>query len=65
MGEQVKLITNIAKKKAPFIQVTQLGSNWNNGLIAGGFCWFVVYSSASRARYFGGGAVNALYQKSL
>lgn len=35
-------------------RVAKLGAGWNNGLIAGAFCWALHSASSSRYRYIGG-----------
>lgn len=35
-------------------RIAQLGGFWNNGSIAGGFCWSLAYGVGARYRYIGG-----------
>lgn len=50
---------NEPENKKSIKPVTKLGSNWNNGSNAGGFCWDVYNASSYRNRAIGGHLLNA------
>lgn len=48
------------KKSEEVFQITQLGSNWNNGTNAGSFYWNCNNSVSNRNRNISGHLLNAL-----
>jgi len=63
MGKQIMRYATNKEKSMSSVKVTQLGSNWNNGLNDSTFYWNVNNSSTNRNRNISSGAVNALKQK--
>ena len=59
MGKQICGMRQKKKSISP-VKVTQLGSNWNNGLNDSTFYWNVNNSSTNRNANISSGAVNAL-----